>query len=177
MYTEAESHELKEHGGAAVFTTTYMQPPKLEDFFADGDSTETQDSSLTHIYDHHHHQTPGGGATYFSSGEHQDLNAITGFQVFSANSGSEVDDPAFGGQTQSPVESGSELVVYSHCPIAAATATNALSLGVVNESDNKNSATARVDSESSKKIADTFGQRTSIYRGVTRYISKSFFFS
>lgn len=173
MYTEAESHDLKEHGGAAVFTTTYMQPPKLEDFFADGDSTETQDSSLTHIYDHH--QT-GGGATYFSSGEHQDLNAITGFQAFSANSGSEVDDPAFCGQTQSPVESGSELVVYSHCPIAAATATNALSLGVVNESDNKNSAIARVDSESSKKIADTFGQRTSIYRGVTRYISKSFFF-
>ncbi|KAH6823443.1 AINTEGUMENTA-like 6 [Perilla frutescens var. hirtella] len=182
MYTEAdESHQLKEHGGPAAFTT-YMQPPKLEDFFADGDSTETQDSSLTHIYDHH--QT-GGGVTYFGGGDHQDLKAISGFQAFSANSGSEVDDPAFGGQTQSPVESGNELAAYSQCPAITATITtntntnrsntNALSLGV-NDSNvlrpdngNKNSAIARVDSESCKKIADTFGQRTSIYRGVTRH--------
>ncbi|XP_057807172.1 AP2-like ethylene-responsive transcription factor AIL6 isoform X2 [Salvia miltiorrhiza] len=139
MYPQGE---LKEHGG--VFTT-YMQPPKLEDFFADGDSTETQDSSLTHIYDHHHTTT------------YQDLNAISGFQAFSANSGSEVDDPAL---TQSPVESASELVAYSQPPIAT---TNALSLRV---NDHKNSV---ADSGTCKKIADTFGQRTSIYRGVTRH--------
>lgn len=171
MYAAAETHHLKDHGGSAVYAT-YMQPPKLEDFFADGDSTETQESSLTHIYDHHHHNT-GGGATYFGGGEHQDLNAISAFQAFSANSGSEVDDPAFGGQTQSPVESGSELVPYTQCPT---TTTNALSLGVNDsntlraENGNKNSgAVARVDSESCKKVAETFGQRTSIYRGVTRY--------
>ncbi|KAI3462139.1 hypothetical protein Pfo_018802 [Paulownia fortunei] len=173
MYADAENHQLKEHNSSSVFTS-YMQPPppKLEDFFAGGDSTETQDSSLTHIYDHH--QT-GGCATYFSNGEHQDLKTFTGFQAFSANSGSEVDDSAFAGQTQSPVESGSELVAYSQCPITANTTTNALSLGVNNsnalcaENNNKNTAIVSVDSESCKKIADTFGQRTSIYRGVTRH--------
>ncbi|KAE8706982.1 AP2-like ethylene-responsive transcription factor AIL6 [Hibiscus syriacus] len=53
--------------------------------------TETQGSSLTQIYDH-------SGAAYFN--EHQDLNAITGFQAFSTNSGSEVDDSASMGRTQ-----------------------------------------------------------------------------
>ncbi|KAK4430511.1 AP2-like ethylene-responsive transcription factor AIL6 [Sesamum alatum] len=162
MYGEAENHQV------------YMQPPpKLEDFFAGGDSTETQDSSLTHIYDH---QAAGGGAAYFGNGEHQDLKTFTGFQAFSANSGSEVNDSAFAGQTQSPVESGSELVAYSQCPITASTTSNALSLGVNNSSttalcaeNNNNTPIVSADSESCKKIADTFGQRTSIYRGVTRH--------
>ncbi|KAH6835214.1 hypothetical protein C2S53_013544 [Perilla frutescens var. hirtella] len=88
MYTEAdEIHLLKRHGGLAMFTN--MQPPKLDDFFTNGYSTETQDSSLTHIYDHHQ---SGGGIIYFRDGDHQDLKAISGFQIFSANSGSEVDD-------------------------------------------------------------------------------------
>ncbi|KAL1566798.1 hypothetical protein AAHA92_02364 [Salvia divinorum] len=139
MYTD----QHKEHG---VFTTTYTHPPKLEDFFADGDSTETQDSSLTHIYDHH------TAATY------QDLNAISGFQAFSANSSSDVDESPFAAQTQSPVESGTELVPYPHLP--ATQTPNALSLRVNAETDTKNSG---------KKMADTFGQRTSIYRGVTRH--------
>ncbi|KAL0431830.1 UNVERIFIED_CONTAM: AP2-like ethylene-responsive transcription factor AIL6 [Sesamum radiatum] len=100
---------------------------------------------------------------------------FTGFQAFSANSGSEVNDSAFAGQTQSPVESGSELVAYSQCPITASTTSNALSLGVNNSStalcaeNNNNTAIVSADSESCKKIADTFGQRTSIYRGVTRH--------
>ncbi|KAL0396486.1 UNVERIFIED_CONTAM: AP2-like ethylene-responsive transcription factor AIL6 [Sesamum calycinum] len=106
MYGEAENHQV------------YMQPPpKLEDFFAGGDSTETQDSSLTHIYDH---QTAGGGAAFFGNGEHQDLKTFTGFQAFSANSGSEVNDSAFAGQTQSPVESGSELVGILSAPLRLA---------------------------------------------------------
>lgn len=114
--------------------TAYTHPPKLEDFFADADSTETQDSSLTHLY--------------------EDLNAISAFQAFSANSGSDVDDSAFPAQTQSPVvESGTELVPFSQAP-------NALTLRVNSESDSRNSG---------KKLGDTFGQRTSIYRGVTRY--------
>ncbi|KAL8550196.1 hypothetical protein ACS0TY_008864 [Phlomoides rotata] len=159
MYSEAETHhELKQH--SAVYNTYMQAPPKLEDFFAGGDSTETQDSSLTHIYDHN--QT--GGAAYY---EHQDLKTFTGFQAFSANSGSEVADSAFAGQTQSPAECGSELVTYSQCPLSTATTSNALSLGVNNS--NKNSAVVAVDSVSCKKIADTFGQRTSIYRGVTRH--------
>lgn len=160
MYAEADNHQA------------YMQhpPPKLEDFFAGGgDSTETQDSSLTHIYDHHHHD---GGAAYFGGGEQQDLKSIIGFQAFSANSGSNADDSAFAAQTQSPVESATELVAYSHGPVTAA--ANGLSLDVnINHSDNNNNnssnkAVVSADSDSCKKIADTFGQRTSIYRGVTR---------
>ncbi|KAL2498950.1 AP2-like ethylene-responsive transcription factor AIL6 [Abeliophyllum distichum] len=177
MYSEAENHQLKENNSFNF--TSYMDPymhqnmqppPKLEDFFG-GDSTETQDSSLTHIYEHH--QT-GGGDAYYSNNEQQDLKTITGFQAFPANSGSEVADSAFAGHTQSPVESGSELVAYSQCPItAAATTTNSLSLGVNNNaqcSDQKNNkAIVSVDSEGCKRITDTFGQRTSIYRGVTRH--------
>lgn len=167
MYAEADNHQVKEHN-AAIYTS-YMQqqaPPKLEDFFSGGgDSTETQDSSLTHIYDHHQ---PDGASAYFSNGEQQDLKSILGFQAFSANSGSAVDDSAFAGQTQSPVESASDLVAYSHCPITAT--NNGLSLDVnINNNNNDNSkAIVSADSESCKKIADTFGQRTSIYRGVTR---------
>ncbi|KAL2531144.1 AP2-like ethylene-responsive transcription factor AIL6 [Abeliophyllum distichum] len=176
MYTEAENHQEKENN---LMFTSYMDsemhqnmqpPPKLEDFFG-GESTETQDSSLTHMYDHHQN-SGGGGAAYFNSSEQQDLKAITGFQAFSANSGSEVDDSAFVGQTQSPVESGSELVTYSQAAITAST-THALSLGVNNNvqcsENNSVKAIVSVESEGCKKIADTFGQRTSIYRGVTRH--------
>ncbi|KAL7094418.1 hypothetical protein ACP275_11G102800 [Erythranthe tilingii] len=179
-----ENQHLQEHGGGggggSVFATTaYMQPPKLEDFFAGGgDSTETQDdSSLTHIYDHHNNHHHHHAAAYFSSNEHQDLKSTyTGFQAFSANSGSEVDDSAFGGQTQSsPIESpGGDLVVYSHCPVTAdAINNNSLSLGVNYNNNNSNkkagAAIVAAESEGCKKIADTFGQRTSIYRGVTRH--------
>ncbi|XP_042027419.1 AP2-like ethylene-responsive transcription factor AIL6 [Salvia splendens] len=140
-----------------------QQPPKLEDFFAAaGDSTETQDSSLTHIYDHHHH-----GAAYFDGGEQQDLKSIIGFQAFSANSASNVDDSPFAAKTQSPVESATELAPYSHSPATAAAANNGLSLDVcIDNNSNTNKAVVATDS---KKIADTFGQRTSIYRGVTRH--------
>ncbi|CAI9753214.1 unnamed protein product [Fraxinus pennsylvanica] len=177
MYSEAENQQVKEDNSFNF--TSYMNPymhqsmqppPKLEDFLG-GDSTEIQDSSLTHIYDHH--QT-GGGDPYFSNNEQQDLKTLTGFQSFPANSGSEVDDSALAGHTQSPVEAGSELVTYSQCPITAAAAntTNALSSGVYNNaqcSENNNKAIVCVDSESCKRVTDTFGQRTSIYRGVTRH--------
>ncbi|CAI9758191.1 unnamed protein product [Fraxinus pennsylvanica] len=183
IYSETENHQAKENN-SFNFTSymdpymyQYMQPaPKLEDFLG-GDLTETQDSSLTNIYDYDHHQT-GGGDAYFSNNEQQGLKTITGFQAFSTNSGSEVDDSAFAVHTQSPVESGSELVAYSQCPITAAatTYTNALSLCVNNnaqcsdDDDNNNKAIVCVDSERNcKRVTDTFGQRTSIYRGVTRH--------
>ncbi|XP_047974345.1 AP2-like ethylene-responsive transcription factor AIL6 [Salvia hispanica] len=111
-------------------------PPKLEDFFAGGggDSTETQDSTLTHIY--------GAGESYFGGDEQQDLKSIIGFQAFSGDA-----------QAHSPAD-------YSpHCPVSAA--ENALSLDV-------NIDTSKAV-DNCKKIADTFGQRTSIYRGVTRH--------
>ncbi|XP_061356706.1 AP2-like ethylene-responsive transcription factor AIL6 [Gastrolobium bilobum] len=150
-------------------------PPKLEDFLGDSSSmmrysdsqTETQDSSLTHIYDHH-----GGGSAYFG-GDHQDLKAITAFQAFSTNSGSEVDDSASIGKAQQPcgnefgthsIESSGNEFAFSASTAAAATGT--LSLGVSQSSEK---AVVAADSDSSKKIADTFGQRTSIYRGVTRH--------
>ncbi|XP_073065531.1 AP2-like ethylene-responsive transcription factor AIL7 [Primulina eburnea] len=127
MYSEAENHYF-----SSFMDSSTQAPPKLEDFFG-GDSTETQDSTLTHIYDNH--QT--GAAAYFSHGDRQDLKAISEFEAFSANSGSEVDESSFG-------------------------------LGNGDNNSN-NKAIVSVKSESCKKIADTFGQRTSIYRGVTRH--------
>ncbi|XP_057961898.1 AP2-like ethylene-responsive transcription factor AIL6 isoform X2 [Malania oleifera] len=147
--------------------------PKLEDFLGGDPSivqysdsqTETQDSSLTHIYDQ--------GSAYFA--DQHDLKAMgppaLAFQAFPANSGSEVDDSmsisraqaqVAGGEfgSQSIESSGNELAV-SHCP------TEGLSLGVHKSSDQK--SLVAVDMESTKRIADTFGQRTSIYRGVTRH--------
>ncbi|KAJ7943739.1 AP2-like ethylene-responsive transcription factor [Quillaja saponaria] len=153
--------------------TSFLNPqsqnhpvPKLEDFLGDSSSMvrysdsqqETQDSSLTQIYDH--------GSAYFN--DQQDLKAITGFQAFSSNSGSEVDDSASNPRSQltcgefvgHSIEScGSELA-FSSC------ATGALSLGVTQSSEK---AIVSVDTDSTKKISDTFGQRTSIYRGVTRH--------
>ncbi|KAJ7953514.1 AP2-like ethylene-responsive transcription factor [Quillaja saponaria] len=175
-YTQ-EQNESKEDRTQNIqdssILTSFLDPqsqnhsiPKLEDFFGDSSSmarysdsqTETQDSSLTQIYDH--------GPAYFS--DHQDLKAIAGFQAFSSNSGSEVDDSAsiprsqlacgeFAGHS---IESSGNELAFSSC------ATGALSLGVTQSSAK---AIVSVDSDSTKKVADTFGQRTSIYRGVTRH--------
>lgn len=152
--------------------------PKLEDFFADSSSlvhsqTETQDSSLTQIYDHNHH-----GSAYFN--DQQDLKAIAGFQAFSTNSGSEVDDSTSMARTQFPA---AEFACHSieSTGIELPFSNGSLSLGVNNNTTNinngnknqsryENKAIVSADSDSTKKIAaDTFGQRTSIYRGVTRY--------
>ncbi|XP_038721066.1 AP2-like ethylene-responsive transcription factor AIL6 [Tripterygium wilfordii] len=128
--------------------------PKLEDFF--GDSSSTQDSSLTHIYEQ--------GSAYFN--DQQDLKAITGFQALSTNSGSEVDDSSIPRTqfactefTGHSIDSTRNELGFSNC------ASGALSLAV----NNDEKALVSVDSDSTKKIADTFGQRTSIYRGVTRH--------
>ncbi|KAK4263083.1 hypothetical protein QN277_028555 [Acacia crassicarpa] len=134
--------------------------PKLEDFLGYSDSqTETQDSSLTQIYEH-------GGGGYF--GDPQDLKTIAGFQAFTTNSGSEVEDSASMAKTahqaacgEFAIESSGNDVAFSGCA-----ATGALSLGVA---QSREKAIVAVDSGSSKKVADTFGQRTSIYRGVTRH--------
>ncbi|TMW94739.1 hypothetical protein EJD97_009854 [Solanum chilense] len=143
-------------------------PPKLEDFF--GGETETQDSSsLTHIYDHHHHRggAAAGDGGYFNNGQ-QDVNhnysiAVGGFQTLPTNSGSEVDDSQVMG-SEFATESSNEM---GYPPI--------ITLGVNNNNNNSNNTNSEkaivtaVNSESCKKITDTFGQRTSIYRGVTRH--------
>ncbi|XP_010547589.1 PREDICTED: AP2-like ethylene-responsive transcription factor AIL6 [Tarenaya hassleriana] len=188
---------------------THNPIPKLEDFLGDSSSivrysdsqTETQDSSLTQIYDtHHHYQRQAATAGFFS--DHHDFKAMAGFQTaFSTNSGSEVDDSASIGRTHLAGEflghvadsSGPELVFPGVCNNGGA-----LSLGVnsipksdINNSKaiadtfssrnidrNINGKTVSVNdkavvavetSDCSKKISDTFGQRTSIYRGVTRH--------
>ncbi|KAJ6378957.1 hypothetical protein OIU78_029051 [Salix suchowensis] len=152
--------------------TQHQQVPKLEDFFGDSSSsinvrysdsqTETQDSSLTHIY--HDHQ--GSAAAYFN--DQQDLKAIAGFQAFSTNSGSEVDDSASIAPSRlGGIESTGNMGFSNKA---------ALSLGVSNDTINSQGgsteklAIVSADNDcSNKKISDTFGQRTSIYRGVTRH--------
>ncbi|XP_071913838.1 AP2-like ethylene-responsive transcription factor AIL6 isoform X1 [Coffea arabica] len=165
-WQNSKPEEVTEQSNMNVYTTFLDQnqaPPKLEDFLG-GDSTETQDSSLTHI------SASAAAAAYFNDHHHQDLKNITGFQAFSTNSGSEVDDSASVARTQvmcaeftgQSIESGTELA-YPQCP------TGALSLGVNAQNPPDQKAIVAVDSESCKKITDTFGQRTSIYRGVTRH--------
>ncbi|XVE86873.1 hypothetical protein DITRI_Ditri18aG0070600 [Diplodiscus trichospermus] len=156
-----------------ILTTFHQQAPKLEDFLGDSPSivrysdsqTETQESSLTQIYDH-------SSSAYFN--EHQDFKTnITGFQTFSTNSGSEVDDSATMGRTQltgvefpsHSIESSGTELGFSSCPTAGP-----LSLGVNPSCENSNNkAIVSVDSDYSRKIGATLGQRTSIYRGVTRH--------
>ncbi|XP_010027962.2 AP2-like ethylene-responsive transcription factor AIL6 [Eucalyptus grandis] len=158
-------------------------PPKLEDFLRD--SSTTEDSSLTtHIYDRSssHYFDDGHGHGGHHHHHHHDLNAIAGFQTISANSGSEVDDSgSMGRATQahlaefnrhSTESAGTELGFA-----AAGGGGGALSLGVVvaaaaSQPQSTEKATVAVtaaDSDGSKKINDSFGQRTSIYRGVTRH--------
>ncbi|CAH2043331.1 unnamed protein product [Thlaspi arvense] len=179
-------------------TQSQTHIPKLEDFLGDSSTTsfvrysdnhtETQDaSSLTRIYDPRHHT--GGGATGFFSDQHHDFNTIPCFQT---NSDSEIaDDSAsirrahlsIGGHV---VESSTTAGQGFH---GGCTNGEALSLAV-NNTDNplscnngergkngrkttvsKKEKAMAVESsdDSKKKITETFGQRTSIYRGVTRH--------
>lgn len=103
----------------------------------------------------------------------QDLKATSGFQAFSTNSGSEVDDSAsiakqqatpceFGSSDHSVDSSRNELALIS----SSSNGTSSLNAVTVQSS---HKAVAAVDSDGLKKIGDSFGQRTSIFRGVTRY--------
>ncbi|KAK3411810.1 hypothetical protein EUGRSUZ_I00564 [Eucalyptus grandis] len=167
-----------------LFADIASAPPKLEDFLRD--SSTTEDSSLTtHIYDRSssHYFDDGHGHGGHHHHHHHDLNAIAGFQTISANSGSEVDDSgSMGRATQahlaefnrhSTESAGTELGFA-----AAGGGGGALSLGVVvtaaaasqpQSTEKAAVAVTAADSDGSKKINDSFGQRTSIYRGVTRH--------
>ncbi|KAK9037803.1 hypothetical protein V6N11_022703 [Hibiscus sabdariffa] len=146
-----------------ILTSFHHQVPKLEDFLGDSSSivrfsdsqTETQDSSLSQIYDH-------SGTAYLN--EHQDLKAVSGFQTFSTNSGSEVDDSASMDRTQ--------LTAIEFPGHSNSATGGALTLGAnqscENNNNKSNKAIVSVELDSSGKIVDTFGQRTSVYRGVTR---------
>ncbi|XP_047312033.1 AP2-like ethylene-responsive transcription factor AIL6 [Impatiens glandulifera] len=161
-------------GGDLSIFPGFHQPvsssaPKLEDFLGcdsalvrySDSQTETQESSLTHIYDH-------GVSTYF--GDNRDLKLITanttytGFQSFSTNSGSEVEDSAsVDGLKLSEVYHGS----------GGQGPSRILSLGNGldgNQKTQKGIVSLESGSCKKKKISDNkFGQRTSIYRGVTRH--------
>ncbi|CAN4114827.1 unnamed protein product [Withania somnifera] len=172
MYSEPEKEVMRVNvnSDSSIFQNFvdsqihHQPPPKLEDFLGGDSSSLTQDSStLTNIYEQHYN-------------EHQDFKTMVQFQAFSTNSGSEVDNSVsneFGTTNESCNELG-----YSQCVVAApppppTCGGGALSLAVnVNANqclDKEKPIVAAVDSQSRKKISDTFGQRTSIYRGVTRH--------
>ncbi|KAF5463125.1 hypothetical protein F2P56_019065 [Juglans regia] len=180
FYTEGEESQAKEAhaqslADSSIFTSfidtqSQNQPiPKLEDFLGDSSSmvrhsdsqTETQDSSLTQIYDQ--------GTAYFN--EQQDIKAIDGLKAISNISGSNVADSAsVAARAQkvtcaefachNPNESSGNELDFTNC------AKGALALGVAQRSEK---TLVSVESDRTKKIADTFGPRTSIYRGVTRH--------
>ena len=153
--------------------------PKLEDFLGDSSSSSTmvrfsdcnnqtqtdttqEDSSLTQILDHHHHHQ-------------QDLKALVahgGFQAFSANnnnSGSELTDSASAARTQLEFAAAQAHSAESggRSELAFSAASGPLSLAV--SAPERRIVADRDCSKNNKQVSDTFGQRTSIYRGVTRY--------
>ncbi|KAF8404718.1 hypothetical protein HHK36_009607 [Tetracentron sinense] len=170
-YTEQNQvEEIREQSIADLSILTSLNPqiqpqtvPKLEDFLGGHSSslarysdsqTETQESSLSNVHEQ--------GSSHFSN--QQDLNAIAataGFQAFSANSGSEIDDSmSVNGTRFTCGDFTGKEIVFSNSP------RKPLSLGVIQSSGKP---IVSVDSECSKKVTDNFGQRTSVYRGVTRH--------
>ncbi|CAH8353660.1 unnamed protein product [Eruca vesicaria subsp. sativa] len=180
-------------------TQSHNHIPKLEDFlgdfrYSDNSQTDTQDSSsLTHHIYGHQNQTG------FYSDHNHDFKSMTGFQTaFSTNSGSEVDDSgSIGRAAHIAGEYLGHVVESSGHGGALSLAVNVNNSNNhrtsnddnqitehhyrVNNNNNNNEKT-KTDCEkeksvvavetsdcSNKKVADTFGQRTSIYRGVTRH--------
>ncbi|XAR58161.1 hypothetical protein NMG60_11026564 [Bertholletia excelsa] len=124
--------------------------PEFEDFL--GSESTHEDSSLTHFYEPSGSSAAATAAAYFN-GDHQHFKTIPETATFpssiSTSSASEVDDSG-SGSNQLPF---GDLVGQS---------TGALSLAIKTHSS--------VGSETNcKKKVDRFGQRTSIYRGVTRH--------
>ncbi|XP_009615437.1 AP2-like ethylene-responsive transcription factor AIL6 [Nicotiana tomentosiformis] len=178
MYTEGEKEVLGLNingNDSSIFqnfldTQIHQQPPpKLEDFLGGDSSSLTQDSSsLTH---HIYEQQNNGSAVYnqdFKNLAHGFHHQTTAAAAFSNNSGSEVDNSV---GTEFVSESCNELA-YSQCPPALSTGALSLAVNTTNTTqclEKGKAIVAVVDSQSCKKITDTFGQRTSIYRGVTRH--------
>ncbi|XP_010519121.1 PREDICTED: AP2-like ethylene-responsive transcription factor AIL6 isoform X2 [Tarenaya hassleriana] len=191
-----EEEQITASMADSTILTTFADPqthahnpiPKLEDFLGDSSSivryssdcqTETQDSSLTQIYDTHRHPAAAG---FFS-----DHRAIAGFQTaFSANSGSEVDDSTSIGRTHlgagefigHVVDSSGQELGFHGGGAFSREANNKARADPYSGGNDINGKTVAVNEKAvvavetpdcSKKIADTFGQRTSIFRGVTRH--------
>ncbi|KAF9610452.1 hypothetical protein IFM89_022416 [Coptis chinensis] len=179
--TEEVGEPQEPNIGDFSYLASHFQPttvPKLEDFLGGHSSSlsETQEeSSLSNVYEQ-------GSPSRFIE---QDLKGITtGFQAISNNSSSEVDDSSVSAAAERNINRFSscgnfqsnnnnnnsfesrnnELMVFDNGP-------QTLSLGVVTQNSGNNGiVSVVVEPETPKKIiSDTFGQRTSVYRGVTRH--------
>ncbi|KAL1196415.1 AP2-like ethylene-responsive transcription factor AIL7 [Cardamine amara subsp. amara] len=163
------------------------QIPKLEDFLGDSfvrysdNQTETQDSSsLTQYCDPHHQtgaSTVAGGDPGFFSDHHHDFKTFNSGSEFVDDSTSNIGGTHLSGHV---VESSTTAKIGFH---GGCTNEGALSLAVDNtdqplscnngersENRKKTIVSKKEPSEDSKKkIVETLGQRTSIYRGVTRH--------
>ncbi|KAG5001605.1 AP2-like ethylene-responsive transcription factor AIL6 [Glycine soja] len=108
----------------------------------------------------------------FYFGDHQqDLKAmiVPGFKALSGtNSGSEVDDSTSNKTVTrvAPAALGGAHSGESNCKGSALTLCDVAANG---SDDSNNKAVVAVGFDTRKKVAHTFGQRTSIYRGVTRH--------
>ncbi|KAL9327384.1 hypothetical protein ACSQ67_008029 [Phaseolus vulgaris] len=127
--------------------------PKMEDFFENQtETTQQDDSSLTQIYDH------GSASVYF--GDQQDLNFFPDFKAFpSTNSGSELDDSASDRTNLvAPAELGAHL--GDSCKGA---------MSLCDAVAHEKTIIAAAEFDTPQKVSHAIGQRTSIYRGVTRH--------
>lgn len=139
----------EENNGHYNFTNFETAAHKPDDYL--NMSLYDQSFSITKTESNHHHNSSMTLSHVYNT--HSDVSMVTPLQAFSANSGF-LDSPCqldFGGQSN---ESGNELVVYGN-----------------NYQVSDKAATGGKELDYRKKNVsnDTFGQRTSIYRGVTRY--------
>lgn len=131
------------HDAAAHKPEDYLNMSLYDQSYSITKTQSTHDPSLSHVYN-----------------THSDVTMVTPLQAFSANSGF-LDSASlgleFGGQSN---ESGNELLVYDNGTV-----------GNNNDQSPDKAATGGEKLNNCKKIVsnDTFGHRTSIYRGVTRY--------
>lgn len=159
--------------------------PKLENFLdsasmvrynTEQSQTDTQDSTLTHMYDHQQR----------AAGYYHTNNNNNGYdqQQQQQQGSSEVADSGCLNQLVDQFESGQRGQRFGGGGVFAQQqqpgANGGLSLGVNNSiisiNNNNNLGTEEKEEvvavavvDSGKKASETFGQRTSIYRGVTRY--------
>ncbi|XP_010484347.1 PREDICTED: AP2-like ethylene-responsive transcription factor AIL7 isoform X2 [Camelina sativa] len=181
----ADSTTLSTFFDSQILSQT--QIPKLEDFLGDSfvrysdDQTETQDGSsssssspLTRFYDLRHHTVTGG---FFSDHHHQhDFKTVNSCsEIVVDDSASNIVATRLSVQAAGKSSSTTAELGFNN---GGATTGEALSLAVNNntsdqppQSNKKTSASTKKETsdDSKKKVVEPLGQRTSIYRGVTRH--------
>ncbi|KFK28221.1 hypothetical protein AALP_AA8G488300 [Arabis alpina] len=136
-------------------THSQTQIPKLEDFLGDSSSSLQDSSSLAEIYDPRHHHT---GVSGFFSDHHSDI----------VGHGLETVEEGFHGGCTTEGDLSLGFKKSTEPTLRCNNGERGKSSKKKTESK-KEMVVVESSDDSKKKISETTGQRTSIYRGVTRH--------